>query len=169
MQIILFRQLCLLVTHSLTQYDGILLVYCSGFWVDPTKGYSRSYFQAISMLFDDADCFRKVPTFLPFHLSFQHIPANHYVISRNLLLCPFSSSFLTLWFCLFHQTPPIGNMFASPFCNVWLILLPASNILSVHLLYRSYRPCKGFRRPPKRKTSCSGKMSHYLIFVCYLI
>jgi hypothetical protein len=94
-QIILFHQLCLLVTHSLTQYDGILLVYCSGFWVDPTKGYSRSYFQAISMLFDDADCFRKVPTFLPFHLSFQPIPANHYVISRNLLLCPFSSSFLT--------------------------------------------------------------------------
>jgi len=66
------------------------------------------------------------------------------------------------------QRPSIGSMFASPFFNVWLILLPTSNILSVHLLYRSYRPYKSSRQPPKRKPSW-GKMSHDLNFLYYPI
>jgi hypothetical protein len=42
---------------------------------------------------------------------------------------------------------PINSMSASPFCNMWRILLPTSKILVISLLCRrSYRSCLAARK-----------------------
>ena len=70
-----------------------------------------------------------------------------------ILSTPFFTEFPNLVVCcLLHQVTPIGNIYASPFCDVPRILLPTSKILVLCLLCRSYRALEGFQATTQKET-----------------